>query len=78
MNRRDFTKVAIAAPFVSSVSGTLKYEVREYEDSTEWYLDGVLHRHDGPAIEHEICNVQGLNFGGATRPSDRRKTGGIH
>ena len=28
-----------------------EYTVRVYDDRTEWHLDGVLHREDGPAIE---------------------------
>jgi len=52
MNRRDFVKFASIAPF-SATGSVLEYEVREYEDSTEWYLDGLLHRHDGPAIEYK-------------------------
>ena len=30
-----------------------KYEVRAYDNGTkEWYQNGLLHRTDGPAIEH--------------------------
>jgi hypothetical protein len=30
----------------------IKYEVRVYEDGNRfWYLNGVLHREDGPAVE---------------------------
>ena len=30
----------------------IKYEVKVYSDGTkEWYLNGELHREDGPAIE---------------------------
>ena len=31
----------------------VKYEVRVYDDGTKhWYQNGLLHRTDGPAIEH--------------------------
>jgi len=31
----------------------IKYEVHEYSDGTkEWYLNGKLHREDGPAVEY--------------------------
>jgi len=29
----------------------LEYTVKVFDDRTEWYLDGKLHREDGPAIE---------------------------
>jgi hypothetical protein len=29
----------------------IEYTVKVFEDYTEWYLDGKLHREDGPAIE---------------------------
>ena len=29
----------------------IEYTVKVYEDSIEWYLNGKLHREDGPAIE---------------------------
>ena len=28
-----------------------EYQVRVYKDKTEWYLNGELHREDGPAVE---------------------------
>ena len=30
----------------------IKYTIRVYKDRTEWYLDGQLHRVDGPAVEY--------------------------
>lgn len=31
----------------------IKYEVHEYSDGTKhWYLNGKLHREDGPAVEY--------------------------
>ena len=30
----------------------IEYTVRVYEDRTEWYLNGKLHREDGPAVEY--------------------------
>ena len=29
----------------------IEYIVKAYEDRTEWYLNGLLHREDGPAWE---------------------------
>ena len=29
----------------------IEYKVKVYNDRTEWYLNGKLHREDGPAIE---------------------------
>jgi len=31
-----------------------EYTVKVYDDKTEWYQDGKLHRIDGPAVE---CNT---------------------
>ena len=28
-----------------------EYKVRVYEDKTEWFLNGLRHREDGPAVE---------------------------
>jgi hypothetical protein len=28
------------------------YEVKKYDDRTEWFLDGKRHREDGPAIDY--------------------------
>jgi hypothetical protein len=33
-----------------------KYEVRVYENRTEWYYEGKLDRDDGPAIEYANGN----------------------
>ncbi len=30
----------------------IEYTVKVYDDRTEWFLNGKLHREDGPAIEH--------------------------
>jgi hypothetical protein len=30
----------------------IEYKVQFYKDRTVWYLNGKLHREDGPAIEH--------------------------
>jgi len=30
-----------------------EYTIRVYDDRTEWHLDGVLHREDGPAVEFD-------------------------
>ena len=30
----------------------IEYQVKVYEDKTEWYLNGNLHREDGPAVEY--------------------------
>ena len=30
----------------------IEYRVKVYDNKTEWYLNGQLHREDGPAIEH--------------------------
>ena len=29
----------------------IEYTVKVFEDKTEWYLNGNLHREDGPAVE---------------------------
>ena len=37
----------------------IKYEVRVYADGGKiWYLNGKLHREDGPAIEYTDVNEQ--------------------
>lgn len=30
----------------------IEYKVRVYDNRTEWYLNGLLHRLDGPAVEY--------------------------
>ena len=30
----------------------IEYTVKVYDDQTEWYLNGRLHRVDGPAVEY--------------------------
>ena len=30
----------------------IEYTVKVYEDKNEWYLNGKLHREDGPAVEY--------------------------
>ena len=30
----------------------IEYTVKVYDNRTEWYLNGELHREDGPAIEY--------------------------
>ena len=30
----------------------LEYKVKVFEDRTEWFLNDLLHREDGPAIEY--------------------------
>jgi hypothetical protein len=34
------------------MNNTTEYTVQVGEEKTQWFLNGVLHRHDGPAIEH--------------------------
>ena len=34
------------------MSNYKEYTVRVYKDHTEWFLNGKLHREDGPAIEY--------------------------
>ena len=35
------------------MSDCIKYEVKVYPDGSKyWYLNGKLHREDGPAVEH--------------------------
>jgi hypothetical protein len=31
----------------------IEYKVKVYGEITEWYLNGKLHREDGPAIEYK-------------------------
>ena len=30
----------------------IEYKVKVYSNKTKWFLNGKLHREDGPAIEH--------------------------
>ena len=59
MKRREFVKTAAMLPVLPAMGFSaidtpefIEYEVREYHDRTEWYIDGKRHREDGPAVEY--------------------------